>query len=627
MPKYLALDTETTGVNLRHGKDKPFFVSTCDEQGYTRCWRFPVDPLSRRVEVSDAQRRQISNYISKYTIVYHNAKFDIRALESIGIKTHWTFEETLLASHAVSSSEKHGLKELAIKYLDFSDDDEKLLHQEVLKARRLARQKGWKLSDCTKADYWLPGELDPKNKSLEKYAVKDAERTMLLWQMYDSVLDELDLRAGYEKEKELLKVVYKMETDGITINTKKLESIQNYLKYETVKCETIARKQSERVGYENLNLDSNKQLAEVLHDEKYFNLPVGVVTEKGNISTCKDAFNVLYKDTVEGSTANIFLRQMLLKRAYQSGTRYLEGYQRLAYRITNEWSLLFPSLNQTGTQTTRFSSSNPNGQNISKKDKVKVKFGDKVETFDLPKLRDVFAPVPGKTWYAIDYSQLELRVFAAVSKEQGMIDALNAGYDFHGYVASRIFNKPFDEITESERTIAKNTNFALIFGASPAKVNATAGIHNAYELFAGQFPYAADFMQKTIGEVKKTGYIRTVDGYRLDIPLNAPYKAVNYLVQGTAGRIVKNAMVKIDKEDWFNWENIRIVLQIHDELIIETDIKSEYNSPKYIHRIMELMLESGQEMGINTPADCDKITTDWGHGEKINVTPTEFLAA
>jgi DNA polymerase I-like protein with 3'-5' exonuclease and polymerase domains len=102
---------------------------------------------------------------------------------------------------------------------------------------------------------------------------------------------------------------------------------------------------------------------------------------------------------------------------------------------------------------------------------------------------------------------------------------------------------------------------------------------------------------------------------------------VNYLVQGTAGRIVKHAMIKIAKEEWFDWKQIRLVLQIHDELIIEVDNNSPYNSPKYIKRIMDLMKEAGAEMGINTPADCDLITTDWGHGKKIEVTETEFTLA
>jgi DNA polymerase-1 len=623
---YLALDFETTGLDIKT-VDEPFMASTCDEDGNTRYWRWKVDPFTRKVTVPKAERDSLEKYLSNKVIIFHNAKYDIRCLEKIGINFHWNFEETLLASHAVSSSDKHGLKELAVKYLEFSDSDEKLLKQAVNRARHQARKLGWMVHEATEPDYWIPGQLDETDRTCETYAVQDAERTMLLWKLYEPLLDELDLRAGYEREKELLRVVYRMESDGITINLRRLNEIQSFLLREVSEAESMAKDEAKGIGLYNLNLDSNKQLPKLLHDPKYLGLPIGKTTEKGNISMDKEALSTLYKASESGSPAYNFLRQMLLRRTFLSGIRYLEGYKSKAYKINNEWAILFASLNQTGTQTTRFSSSNPNGQNVSKKAKAKLKWGDKEEEFSIPKLREVFGPVPGKVWYAIDYSQLELRVFAAVSKEQGLIDALNAGYDFHGYVASRIFNKPMDEISDQERTIAKNTNFALIFGASPRKVNETAGIPNAYELFAGQFPNATAFMQKTIREVKKTGHVRTVDGYRLDIPLNAPYKAVNYLVQGTAGRIVKNAMVKIDREDWFDWENIRLVLQIHDELIIETDSRGEYNTPQYISRITDLMQEAGSDMGINTPVDCDLITTDWGHGQLIKVTPTELVLA
>lgn len=541
----------------------------------------------------------------------------------MGIEFHWNFEETLLASHALSSSDKHGLKELAIKYLDYPDIDEKKLKKKVLLARNRVRGD-WKIAKATECDYWLPGQVFPEDKSLEDYAYQDAERTMLLWLLYEPLLKKLNLYEGYEKEKELLRVVYKMETDGITINMDRLNEIQDFLSLEANKCSIRAKFTARKRGYTNLKLDSNKDLKELLFTKEGFNLPIIKRTEKGNVSTDKEVINTLYENTEKGTDEYKFLKQMLTRRAYLTGFRYLEGYRTKAYQINDEWYRLYPSLNQSGTQTTRFSSSNPNGQNVSKKDEKKI---GQDTVLHIPKLRDVFGPMPGKTWYAIDYSQLELRVFAAVSKEQALIDALDSGYDFHGYVASRIFRKSMDKISSQERTIAKNTNFALIFGASPRKVNQTAGIPNAYELFSGQFPNAAQFMESTIRKVSKIGYVTTLDGYRLDIPLEAPYKAVNYLVQGTAGRIVKNAMLKINREAWFDWENIRLVLQIHDELIVETLNSGPYNTPRYINRIVTLMLEAGLDMGINTPASCNRITTDWGHGEEIVVTDNEFQTA
>jgi len=304
-------------------------------------------------------------------------------------------------------------------------------------------------------------------------------------------------------------------------------------------------------------------------------------------------------------------------RSMETGVRYMKGYKQLALHQKDNWHKIYPSLNQSGTKTSRLSSSNPNGQNVGKKDKIKLA-GEEIV---IPKLRDCFCPPPGKIWYSIDYSQIEIRVFATLSEEYSILEALDAGYDFHGFVASKIFNKEPEEVTDSERTIAKNTNFAIIFGAGPDKINRTAGIPNAYELFAGQFPNVTDFMTKIINSVKETGRLRTADGYRLDIPFNAPYKAVNYLVQGTAGRIIKRAMVSLDKLEWFDWEDIKMILQIHDELIFEINKHSKYNSNETLRTIMSVMEEAGSSMGIHTPVSCEKISDDWGHGEEISVEP------
>lgn len=617
----IALDTETTGLDLR-GRCRPFYISTCDTEGRTKCWRFPVDPYTRGVEVRPKDREDVCRYLYGNTIVFHNCKYDARALAKIGVDIDWNnFEETVLASHAVSSSDKHGLKELALKYLEYSDRDERALHKKTISARLKASALGWNIHDSVYADYWIPSQLDPTDTTLEEYATQDAERTILLWMLFKEVMEKEDLMKGYEREKELLKVVYKMETDGITLNCKKLQDTKKYLELESKKCQVRATFEAKKMGETKVNLDSSKDLLRILHRKDRFNLPILERTEKGQPSTNKDVLCKLYDSVPSDSSPGNFLLQLITKRKLSSAKRYLEGYEKLWHRVNDSWGKLYPSLNLSGTGTTRFSSNHPNGQNISKKSKFEL--GD--QKFTIPKLRDVFGPLPGKTWYAIDYSQLELRVFAAVSKEQSLIDTLDAGYDFHGFVASRIFNT--DTPDDAQRTIAKNVNFALIFGAGEAKVNETAGISNAYELFAHQFPNAMGYMQKVIKEVQRDGFLRTVDGYRLDIPRNAPYKGVNYLVQGTAGRIVKHAMIKIDKEDWFDWKQIRLVLQIHDELIIEVDNDSQYNSPKYISRIMDLMLEAGAEMDINTPSSCERITTDWGHGEEIIVTPTEFTLA
>jgi DNA polymerase-1 len=616
----IALDTETTGVNFK-GEARPFYISTCDDNGGVKSWRFKVDPFTRDVRCSSDRRNEIAAYIRGTRLVYHNAKFDIAALQSIGIDPGWdNYEDTLLASHAVSSGQKHGLKDLASRYFGISDLDQILLQKQVILACNQARDLGWKLGFDSKGsrqtawDYWVPGQIWKDDNSLATYGDKDVERTMLLWLTYKDVMEEEDLVEGYKVEKQLQQVIYKMESCGLSIDMRRLREARAFLEKESTDFKDNARAVVFKKCDCDININSSKQMRELLYEK--FKLPVKHRTKKAKEpATDKTALGALFDVCEDNSEEGEFIKNVLGYRGTSTGVRYMKGYQQLAiYKMTN-WFKIYPSMNQSATKTGRLASKNPNGQNVGKKDKVKFAG----EVLEIPKLRDCFCPPPGKVWYSIDYSQIEIRVFATLSGEQSILDALDAGYDFHGFVASRIFNKNPEEVTDSERTIAKNTNFAIIFGAGPNKVNETAGISNAYELFSGQFPNVTSFMESTIRGVSKTGRLRTADNYRLDVPLDAPYKSVNYLVQGTAGRIIKKAMVALDKEEWFDWKDIKMILQVHDELIFEINKHSNLNNDETLRKIMNVMEAAGSNMGINTPVSCERITNDWGHGEEISV--------
>lgn len=602
-----------------------------------------VSPKTRNVIPRQKDLARLARLITGKTVIMHNSKFDIRALDSIGFCLNfpgWKRREgefqveckslidTLIASHVVCSSDDHGLKELSLKYFEFSDYDEKKLKQMVTRGRNKAKKLGWNIGTNEKGkpvpawDYWIPGQIFEGDTTAEEYAIKDVERTMLLWKVYEDLLPEMNLQLSYEREMDLLPTVFNIENKGLTINFTKLGSTIEFLKEErTTLGDTLIPYASETLG-KKINLNSADDLKALFYGKLKF--PVEKRTDKGNPALDKDTLIKWYNKPDVLPDHKKLIHDLLLYKTYGTCTNYIKGYYTLSHEISPVWARIFPSLNQIGADTNRFTSSNPNGQNVGKKDKLKF---SKDEVVSIPKLRDMFGPYPGKIWYSIDYSQIELRVFAAVSREQSLIDVLDAGYDFHGFVASKIFDKAPEDVTDAERTIAKNVNFALIFGASPRKVNQTAGIPNAYELFAGQFPNASKFMQETIQFVKDNGFVNTIDGYRLVVPYSAPYKGVNYMVQGTAGRILKSAMRKIAKQDWFG-EQIDMILQIHDELLFEVDKYSKYNSPKYIRKIMDLMEESGDEMGVNCPVSTEVITKDWGHGKELKrVTATEFIAA
>ena len=167
------------------------------------------------------------------------------------------------------------------------------------------------------------------------------------------------------------------------------------------------------------------------HDLLYgpLGFPVLKKTDKGNPSADKDTLNDLWLSHANTPSQRQFLKHLLACRLYQQGVDALKGYKLYGLPAEHKnYIRLHPSMNQTGTQTTRFSSSNPNGQNISKVETREIA-GEEVPG---PKLREIFCPLPGKIWYAIDYSQLQLRIFAYASGEQSLIEALEAGYDYLG---------------------------------------------------------------------------------------------------------------------------------------------------------------------------------------------------
>lgn len=672
-PRTIAVDTETTGLDLRH-TCKPFIISTCTEEGVLRCWEWPVDPITRQPSIPSQERKEVRDYLEGAILVFHHAKFDVRAFSVIGIGfdfwlDDWsvlpdknpkyppliircqTFHDTLLQSHACCSSDLHGLKELGVKYLRYSDSDEKALAAAVAAAARYCKSNGIEVSlgmelngkRSTKSDYWLPkfvydhilrteGEVPEELQHFKDvcitYAGKDVERTILLHGVFQEVMEDINVFKGYEREKRLLQVVYRTEQEGITLNERKRSTKIKHLLKTRDEHSLICQKYADKLAKRPVNLRSADDLIEVIY--KRMKMPVTKVTEKtSKPSTKAEIFADFYdltKDPKGGHynrQASAFFLNLILAKKNDKAATDLDNYKNysLPHPKSKDYIVIYPSLNQSGTGTVRFSCSNPNGQNVSKVNLVEI--GNDKEEHPGPRLRDVYSPPPGKIWYAIDYNQLELRVFATDSDEASLIQALDDGFDFHGFVSTQIFGKPIEKISKQERRIAKNTDFAIIFGAGEQKVNETAGIPGAYKMFAGLFPNVHSHMQKVITEVRKNGYVRTMDGYRLAIP-NEPYKAVNYRVQGTAGSIIKNAMIAIDQEGLVDWIDSRIVLQIHDELIIEFTKDSPKHTPAAVYAVMRAMEQAGADLGINTPVSCERIESDWGHGEEVKVTKTKI---
>lgn len=657
----MSLDTETTGPNFREG-DRPFSVSMCwpgepddFDNWKTRFWSWPVDPFSRKVTIPYRDIAEIKHLTHTHRVVFHNAKFDVAALESIGITISWwrggiypreIYEDTLLASHVCDSGESHKLKDLALKYLDISDDDEKDLQDLVIKLRREAKKLDWNIHPSNpKMDYWLPAamaleegskvncqyDISDWSERLEVYNVLDAKRTMALWLMYYTVMNEEGLYEQYCRERKLQPVVYQMEKLGVTVRRSVLnEELARYSENADEHERTCQRIAYNR-GVEELNIRSYPQLSEFMFGK------LKMTTDVAGTSTDKDALQLLIQKYETGNKPidkerREFLHALAAYRQNHTAVGYLGEYAELI-RYTpyldsdNRW-VLHPSFNQTGTQTTRFSSSRPNAQNVGK--------GKEDEDGDVDFiLRKVFGPSSRRLWYSYDYNQLQLRIFATLAGETALLDGFEAGYDAHDTVAARIFDMTVPELLslpgdqyKLKRRIGKNTNFGFIFGAGEKKIEHTSGIKGLSAILAKQFPHATEYMDKTLRHVARNGWVKTPGGYRLTVPKDRPYAGVCYIVQGCEGEIVKDAMISTAEFCYKVWcKDAWLTLQVHDELVFDLPVEGDWktNTKKrieHLRHIAYLMQLAGANYGIKTPVSCEQINTGWDAGKKIELTNT-----
>lgn len=648
----IGIDTETTGVDIWHGC-RPFFVSTyCHMRAYNQepqlYWEWDVDPLTRTVLPPKEDLAAIESLLSDQPIVLHNPKFDVRALQFTGIQNlDWDLiEDTLVASHCVDSLMSHKLKDLCLHYLDINNDDERELQKAVNDCRRQARKLKWRIANegdphfpgvkkgkkgegWWKYDMWLPRAIaqhDNLHKShpywtiCKRYAMLDAERTAHLWIHLHEGLKELELLDQYEIRRKNLETTHTMEQRGVSVSLTALADAKAKYglaaeKYEG-RCCNIA-------GGTIENLGSPKQLQKVLYEQ--LNLEPVKETKTG-YSTDKETLEYLREKAYPNSKQYHFLNCLLKARQNTTGVNYLDSYQRfgcppispdnpkqskLVQHIIDDYIALHPGINTTATRTTRSASSDPNEQNISKK-----------EDFNL---REVFCPYPGREWYSSDYSNIEMRLFAYASGDKQMIEAFETGYKVHLIMCEILWPNEWkrcqklglDFSKEYEATLyqwTKNGNFSLIYGAQKHRADTTYHQAGAYETIRHRMPQIDSFMEKMTNLARSQGYVTTMGGYRLYVPRNKPYAAVNYFIQGSAGWYLILANNRIhdylkSKPDHYQ------IMCVHDELDFDFPIQRNYTVLSRIADIMEL---SGKELGVHVPVSVEQHRKSWAVGVKLD---------
>jgi DNA polymerase-1 len=430
------------------------------------------------------------------------------------------------------------------------------------------------------------------------YAAEDADITLQLHQVLWPKLQAIpELETVYRTiEMPLLPVINTLERNGVNIDIFMLQQQSEQLSLKIKDME----KQAWQVAGEEFNLGSPKQLGAILYDK--LELPVLKKTPKGQASTAESVLQDLADEGYE-------LPQIIMH--YRSLSKLKSTYtDRLPEQIDKKTGRIHTSYHQAVTATGRLSSSDPNLQNIP------------IRSEEGRKIREAFIAPEGYTLMAADYSQIELRIMAHLSQDAGLLKAFAAGEDIHRHTASEIFNVSLDDVSNDQRRSAKAINFGLIYGMSAHGLSRQLGIDRAQaadymKLYFERYPGVKIYMNDTREQAKEEGYVETLFGRRLYLPeINsrngmqrqyAERTAINAPMQGTAADIIKRAMVAI--QSWLNEtkSDIRMIMQVHDELVFEVPTEQLDNAKKVIEDFMTNAADLAVplEVGIGTGANWE----------------------
>ena len=485
-----------------------------------------------------------------------NLKYDAHVLANAGIELQGIQHDTMLQSYVYNSvATKHNMDDLAKKYLDINT-----VHYEDITGKG-AKQIGF-------------AEVPLEQAS--PYAAEDADITLRLHHYFTEKLnqDNLLLSLYQELEIPLISVLTRIERNGVLIDTDMLQQQSIELESQLIHLEQQAHDLAEQV----FNLSSPKQIQEILYDK--LKLPILKKTPKGQPSTAE---SVLEELAVDYPLPKLIMEHRSLSKLKSTYT------DKLPQQVNPNTGRIHTSYHQAVTATGRLSSSNPNLQNIP------------IRSEEGRKIRQAFIAPNGYQLVAADYSQIELRIMAHLSGDEGLLSAFSQGLDVHSSTASEVFNVSLDQVTPDLRRSAKAINFGLIYGMSAFGLAQQLGLNHSQaqsyiDLYFSRYPKVKKYMDNIKQQAKEQGYVETLFGRRLYLPeINAKQAvrrqyaertAINAPMQGTAADIIKIAMIRTDA--WLKQQHSsnKMIMQVHDELVFEVqnaDIES------FSHEIRNIM--------------------------------------
>ncbi|MDA8561933.1 DNA polymerase I [Gammaproteobacteria bacterium] len=538
--KKFAFDTETTNLDYMSAKLVGISLSISEN---TSCYiplkhsyENVVKQLDLNLVLNKLKPILENNKIGK---IGHNIKYDIEILKNYNININGDINDTMLESFVVDSSiSNHGMDSVALKYLNVKT----IKYEDVT-------GKGVKQVTFDNVEI---------NKASD-YASEDANITFKLNKLlYPKIAIDPGLKYIYEKiETPLIKVLSRIERTGVLINADMLKSQTNILNKKLTKLEENIF----NISGNNFNLNSPKQLQEILFSK--LNLPVLQKTPTGQPST---ADSVLQELAIEFDLPKYIIE-------YRSIAKLISTYtNKLPDQINLATKRIHTSYNQSGASTGRLSSSDPNLQNIP------------IRTPEGRKIRQAFIAPSGFKLISADYSQIELRIMAHISKDKNLVNAFVNNLDVHKSTAAEILGIPLESVTYDQRRKAKAINFGLIYGMSAfglaKQIGCTRDVAQVYiDKYFSKYPGVRNYMENTKAIASQKGYVETLWGRRLYLSeINAKHglrrkaaerAAINAPLQGTAADLIKTAMISLDSFLQSNQQNARMIMQVHDELVFE----------------------------------------------------------
>ncbi|MCZ2484035.1 DNA polymerase I [Aquirufa antheringensis] len=549
----VAIEAALVGMSFSYRKGEAFYVP------------FPEDPAACQAQADLFK----AIFAKESTIkIAQNIKYDMSVLRNYGIEIKGATYDTMLAHYLIEPEKRHGMDALALAYLSY----------EPMSIENLIGKKGAKQGNMREVELNL----------IKEYAAEDADITLQLKPFLDKQLttNPKAVQLLHEVEMPLARVLSTIECEGVNLDVPFLQEMSKTLEADS---KAVQEKIFATAGQE-FNIASPKQLGEILFEKLKLD-PKAKKTKTGQYMTGEE---VLTKLEAEHEIASLILDFRELQKLKST---YVDALPAL---ISPKTGRIHTSFMQAVTATGRLSSKDPNLQNIP------------IRTVRGREIRKAFIPRDeNHLILSADYSQIELRIMAAFSKDESMLDAFNNGLDVHKATAAKVFHVPLEEVTSDMRRKAKTVNFGIIYGVSAFGLAAQLAISRTeakeiIDQYFVEFPKVKTFMDQSIADARENGYVETVLGRRrylrdiLSANMNergfAERNAINAPIQGSAADMIKVAMIQI--QDFLERENLKskMILTVHDELVFDAH-KDEVDYLKtQINKIMCEAMDLGVAM-------------------------------